>query len=83
MKPTLLLDCDGILANFIGACLNLLEEELGVQPYSHDDIQTWDLFDSLPKHRHLRHAIYNELKKPLGCLNIPVYPGAQGCGQAP
>lgn len=76
MKPTLLLDCDGILANFIEACLALLAVRTG-RKYAHDVIKTWDVFDSLPTDKHLRPVIYDELKRPNGCLNIPVYPGAQ------
>lgn len=80
-KPILLLDVDGVLANFVDATLTALKHiamNHVLQPrYTHDDITTWGIFDSLSEHEHLRDATYNELKRPGGCLSIPVYPGAQ------
>jgi len=75
LPPTLLLDVDGVLANFIQATLDIVEDVSGVK-YSHDDVKTWELFNSLPKHAHLKTSVYEQLKKPGGCFGIPVYPGA-------
>jgi len=77
IKPILLLDCDGVLANFIDATLSILNDEFGVKNYTHDDVKTWDMFDSFPDHKHLADDVYELLKKRGGCYGIPPYPGAQ------
>jgi len=76
MKPIVLLDVDGVLANFIQAALDIIEEASG-KKYHHDDVKTWDVFESLPEHRHLMHDVYGVMKNHGGCYNIPIYPGAQ------
>lgn len=79
-KPLLLLDADGVLANFIVAtlrCLQLLTRyHVDQADYTHDAIFTLDMFDSLPKHKHLQQEAYSLLKQEGGCLGIPVYPDA-------
>jgi 5'(3')-deoxyribonucleotidase len=70
-----LLDVDGVLANFIEAVLRLVEDATG-RKYVHGDIQTWEVFESLPAVQHLQTDIYEQLRSPGGCYNIPVYEGA-------
>jgi 5'(3')-deoxyribonucleotidase len=47
MKPTVLLDVDGILANFTLAAVSLVNEITG-KKYKPSDITTWEVFDSIP-----------------------------------
>jgi 5'(3')-deoxyribonucleotidase len=77
MKPILLMDVDGVLANFIEAVLSVLRDEFGVMDYHHDTIETWEMFASMPEHIHLRDNVYEILKKYGGCFGIPPYPGSQ------
>jgi 5'(3')-deoxyribonucleotidase len=77
MKPTVLLDCDGILADFIGAALLTLRAESGLV-YSRDDVYTWEVFDSLPAPaQEHKHQVYELLKGRLGCFSIRAYDGAK------
>lgn len=77
MKPTVLLDCDGILADFTKATLELIRKMTG-RRYEQRDITTWEIFDSLPEMDDLaRDEIYRILKAPGGCTSIPIYPDAQ------
>jgi 5'(3')-deoxyribonucleotidase len=77
MKPTLLLDCDGVLSNFAQAALNILEEVSGLS-FSEKDIHTWEVFDSLPPHaQQWRSTVYRILKERGGCAGIPLHEGAK------
>jgi len=74
MKPTVLLDCDGVLADFTSATLKLVLKVTG-RHYEPDDIKTWEIFDSLPE-KEAKDEVYGILKAPGGCTSIPVYPDA-------
>lgn len=76
-KDILLLDCDGVLANFIEATLRILKKKDPSIHYEHHDVHTWDQFDSFPDHIKYRDEVYAELKKSGGCTGIPVYDGAK------
>lgn len=45
-KPVILLDCDGVLADFSALALRIIEEETGLK-YLPEDIPRWDIFESL------------------------------------
>jgi 5'(3')-deoxyribonucleotidase len=74
-KPTLNLDVDGILADFVSAALALVAQHTG-NVYHPNDIRTWEVFDSIPE-KAVKDAVYGVMKAPGGCLAIPVYEGAQ------
>ena len=77
MRPVVLLDCDGVLSDFITATLDVLRQRTG-QTFQHDDISTWEVFASLPEELQLHKSkVYDYLKKEGGCLGIPLYAGAQ------
>jgi 5'(3')-deoxyribonucleotidase len=77
MRPTVLLDVDGILADFIGAALLALRAESGLV-YSRDDIYTWEVFDSLPAAaQEHKPRVYELLKGRLGCFSMRPYDGAK------
>jgi len=46
MKPVVVLDCDGILCDFVGAALDFVERQTGTRP-AREDIRTWHIFDSV------------------------------------
>ena len=76
MKKTLLIDCDGILADFITPALKLVADITGKR-YQHDDITTWEIFESLPEVQHAKDEIYAHMKWKGYCAAIPPYAGAQ------
>lgn len=76
-KPSLLLDVDGVLADFVSGALRVLRDISGdtIDP---NTITTWEMFDSIQEsHKHYREAVYHDLKGPGGCSSLPVYSGAQ------
>jgi 5'(3')-deoxyribonucleotidase len=77
MKPTCLIDVDGVLANFVGAALKILKEKSGIH-VEHDQITVWDLYSCLPE-KAQQYVPYIEwlLKARGGCLSMSPYEGAQ------
>ena len=76
-RPSVLLDVDGVLADFVQAALDHLHALAGhrVDPTI---ITTWEMFDSVPApFKSWRGTVYGRLADPGGCFNIPIYPGAQ------
>lgn len=73
-KPVILLDCDGVLADFTSLALKYIEEETG-KKYQVEDVPRWDVFESLG---------YPELWEKFGkaanatgvCANIKPYVNA-------
>jgi len=77
MRPTALVDCDGVLADFVQAALDALHA-LTSRRYQPTQITSWELFDSLPAEEKMhQHSVYSRLKGRGGCAGIPVYPGAK------
>lgn len=77
MKPHILVDVDGVLANFTKAALDHLQALTGhcVNP---EVITSWEVFDSVPEElRGWKDDVYLALKAPGGCSAIPVYEDAQ------
>ena len=75
MRPTVLLDCDGVMADFSQAIFDIIEEISG-KKYTHEDVTEWEIFDSLKDVKHLQRAVYDEIKLRGNCGKIPVYSGA-------
>jgi len=80
VKPTVLLDVDGVLADFTAAALELVRQVTGHR-YDPSDVVTWEIFDSIPE-KAAQEEVYRILKGPGGCTSIPLYPDAQGGVQA-
>lgn len=78
MKPRVLLDCDGVLADFHTPCLEIIRELTG-QDHKITDIGEWNIFDSLGIDSDTRAATYDRMNKPGWCYSLKPYPGvAQG-----
>lgn len=74
MRRRVLLDVDGVLADFLSPSLAFLDHEFGVK----QDAQTfpsWDLFETID--RRYQEAMATHWAQPGWCRAIPVYGGAQ------
>jgi 5'(3')-deoxyribonucleotidase len=74
-RPTVLLDVDGVLADFTLAACELVFQVTG-RRYGPEAVTTWEVFDSLPEPQ-AKEDVYRILKGRGGCSSIPVYAGAQ------
>lgn len=70
MKPLVLLDCDGILSDYVGAVLDFIEQQTGERP-TRESISTWNIWESIPDKEledafdeHARSAGFCEELKP-------------------
>lgn len=76
MKRTrVLLDCDGILADFCSACFDLIEHHTGDR-HTHEEVTHWDLFTILGK-PHLKKAMKERAGSGGWCSEFLTYAGAQ------
>ena len=83
-RPRVLMDVDGVLANFVGATLRDLErwaskedlERWGGVPLRHDAVVTWDVLSSFPGSQALEDRMRAAWREPGWCAQIPVYDGA-------
>jgi 5'(3')-deoxyribonucleotidase len=46
MKKRILLDCDGVLADFCSLCFDFIEKNIG-KKFAHEDVKQWDVFEAL------------------------------------
>lgn len=73
--PVVLLDIDGVCADFISASLAVLRRLFGLY-FRHDDVTTWNLEDSLKLTETQRARMMAEWSRPGFCRAIPPYDGA-------
>ena len=73
MRPIVLLDCDGVIANFIEANLRWLRS-IGIDR-QHDDVTAWD-FQSLELDQATLTMLKKQWSEPGFCTAIPPYAGA-------
>lgn len=71
----ILVDCDGLLADYCSACFDLIERETGDR-HTHEEVTHWDLFTIVGK-SHLKHLAKEEQAKSGWCANFLAYPEAQ------
>lgn len=74
-KPRLLLDVDGIVADFVGAAVKVMSEKSG-RRISSDDVVHWEVTSVLDDHA-VREACKEEFNKAGFCSAFEVYDGAQ------
>lgn len=76
MRPRVLLDVDGVLADFHTPCLDLINRYGGTK-HSMNDLSEWDLFNALGIDPEVKHLVYEYMKQPGWCRQIGVYPEAK------
>lgn len=74
-KPRILLDCDGVLSDFIGPALDLIYEKTGDRHYR-DEITQWDVFAALGK-KDVEHILEDAVMHSKFCSSLPLLPGAK------
>lgn len=74
MKPIILLDCDGVLADFISTALQVVYEETGHERSS-EEIKGWDVFESLG-YPELWDEFMKRAARPGFCAGISPYSDA-------
>lgn len=72
-KPRVLLDVDGVLANFLTPALDILNKLSGLD-HKAEELQEWDVFTLYP--REYEQAFYEGCNQPGFCNALPLYPGA-------
>ncbi len=72
-RPTVLLDVDGVIANFLGATLNRLNAAGKEVPYTEENWPSWDIAETIPQHKDFLHKIWSS---KYFCTGIPPYNGA-------
>lgn len=74
-RARILVDCDGILGNFVDPTLDLIHQHTGDR-HSRDEITQWDVFASVGKKEH-EHILDSAVRAGGFALNMPVLPGAK------
>lgn len=75
-RPRVLLDCDGILVDFITPTLDVLYEVTG-RRFEHDEVKEWDMMQSLGISKEVENVVFDRMKVEGVCLSMPLYHGAQ------
>lgn len=70
-RPVVVLDVDGVLADFVGATLQFLERNYGVYA---DDLKSWDFLDH-PALRAYQKVAKGHWATPEFCANLAPLPG--------
>lgn len=74
MNPRVLLDVDGVLADFLSPALDVVERLTG-RKYSTEEMTTWDIFEIVGKE--WEQPFFEACNQPNFAANLTVYPGAQ------
>lgn len=78
-NPRLLLDVDGVLADFVGGVIKIIKT-IGGPELKPEDFPYWDIFSTLKERHdtsHLVDEVVINIKRMGFCYDLPVYPGAK------
>ena len=75
-KIRILLDVDGILADFVTPCVAHVNEIMGTT-YTVDDVDRWDIMEALDVPPKVATEVFDRMKEKDACYNLAVYSGAQ------
>ena len=71
-----LLDCDGVLADFLTPCLAIVNGLSGTK-HELSHVTSWNVFDSLGVSPAVKSKTYKLMKEEGWCWRLPVMPGAK------
>jgi 5'-nucleotidase len=74
-KKRFLIDCDGILSDYVSSALELIEQHTG-EKYDPEEITKWEVFEALGV-SHLKKLEKERLQYPGWCAAFKVFPGAK------
>ena len=75
-KPRVLLDCDGVLADFARPVIAHINELMGTS-HTLEDLDQWDIMGALNVPPDVADEAYGRVKAENGCYTLPVYDGAK------
>jgi 5'(3')-deoxyribonucleotidase len=75
-RPRALLDCDGVVGDFITPCLREIALLTGAD-HAHDDVDVWDFDVKLISSEELRREYWSRITAPGFCASIEPYPHAK------
>lgn len=75
-KPRVLLDCDGVLGDFITPALQVIEDLCGIN-VEHDDVSVWDFAEQYLESEADRAEYWRRVTAPGFCASIEPYPIAR------
>lgn len=76
MKPLLALDCDGILSDWLGGCLDAVFEVTGKR-YQRQEVSRWDPWLQFKLQPDQTAAVFAQVDTPGFCESLDVLPGAE------
>ncbi len=74
-RPRILVDCDGILSDFVSPALDLIHGHTGDR-HLIEEITQWDVFAAVKKKEH-EHILDTAVEHQEFCAKMPLQPGAQ------
>lgn len=75
-RPRVLLDCDGVLADFLSAALKVIHQVTG-KMHSPMAVLEWDIMEALKVPPDQARLVYAHMRTAGFCASLPVYHGAQ------
>jgi 5'(3')-deoxyribonucleotidase len=77
MRPRVLVDCDGVMADFVGATLSIAHR-ISSKRWAVEDLKGWDFWESMKDRAvpDLEARIKKAISEEGFCSEIPVIPGA-------
>lgn len=72
----ILMDCDGVIFDFVGAIIEQTESICG-EKVRREDLTQWDFFPQLPLSKKEFLALYGRINSPGFCQSLKMLPGAQ------
>lgn len=76
LQPTLLLDIDGVLADFLTPCIAVLEDLTG-QKFEAAHTKTWDIMEALSIPEDVQEEAYKRMRTEGFCYGLRAYEGSQ------